>query len=27
MTLDKISSDFYDEISKNKEQVEEWKKL
>ena len=27
MTLDKISSDFYDEISKNKEQVEELKKL
>lgn len=27
MTLDKVSSDFYDEIVKNKEQVEEWKNL
>lgn len=27
MTLDKVSKDFYDEILKNKEQVEEWKNL
>lgn len=27
MTLDKVSSDFYDEILKNTEQIQEWKNL
>ena len=27
MTLDKVSRDFYDEILKNKEQIQEWKNL